>query len=606
MLNIKAFLENLTSYPGVYQMLGAEGEVLYVGKARNLKKRLSSYFSSKQKDIKTLALIKHVIDINVTVTHNENDALLLEYNLIKKYKPHYNVLFRDDKSYAYIQIKNDSSYPSIDIYRGNKESNHTYFGPYPHATAVRETIHLIQKLFGLRLANDKYSPNRTRPCLQYQIGLCSGSCAGLISKEDYQKDIEHTILFLTGKNEEILHRLRQQMERYSVEQCYEKAAKIRDQIAQLREIQARQYISADQGDVDVIGVAAAENACIQLLMVRGGRVLGSRAYFTKTPLHSSPEEIVASFITQHYQLSNIDKSSFPREIIVDTPLRDRVLLSNALSALANRKITIHHKVRGDRKKWLEIANASVKESISRFLLNKANMRDRFLALEQLLQKGKVLQRIECFDISHTMGEATVASCVVFNREGPLRTDYRRFNIKGITPGDDVAAMHQAMTRRYQRLQAEHANFPDLILIDGGPTQLSAALTTFKELNISNVFLIGVAKGQARKPGLETLHFEHGDPIHLASDSLALHLIQQIRDEAHRFAITGHRQQRDKTRNTSILESIPGIGAKRRRELLRHFGGIQSLNRASLEELAKVPGVSLTLAKKIFAALHGQT
>ncbi len=608
MLNIKAFLENLTHYPGVYQMLDKQGEVLYVGKACNLKKRLSSYFSSKQKDNKTLALIKHVVDIHVTVTHSENDALLLECNLIKKYKPHYNILFRDDKSYPYILIKNETPYPSIELYRGNKQADGTYFGPYPSATAVRETIHLIQKLFGLRLSNDKYSPTRKRPCLQYQINLCSGSCAGLVSPEDYRHDVQHAVLFLQGKNQQILHELSLKMEDFSKEQRYEEAANIRNQIAMLREIQARQYISSDRssGDVDVIGVAAGDTACIQLLMIRGGRMLGSRAYFTSLPAHSTTEEVVASFITQHYQSNQIDKNSFPREIIVDVALRDRILISNALSQLAGRKTTIHHHVRSDRKKWQEIANASAKESISRFLLNKANIHEKFLVLETLLENRTNLNRIECFDISHTMGEATVASCVVFNKEGPLKMDYRRFNIKGITPGDDVAAMHQVLSRRYQRLQTEHAKLPDLILIDGGPTQLSAATKIIHALQIPHVMLIGVAKGKTRKPGFETLYFENKEPMHLPSDSLALHLIQQIRDEAHRFAITGHRQQRDKSRNKSILESIPGIGAKRRRDLLQYFGGIQSLNRASLDELAKVPGINQSLAKRIFAALHKTT
>ncbi len=605
MINIKAFLENLTHYPGVYQMLDKQGEVLYIGKARNLKKRLASYFSSKQKDTKTLALLKHVVDINVTVTHSENDALLLEYNLIKKYKPHYNILFRDDKSYPYILIKTNTPYPSIEMYRGHKQSDGMYFGPYPHTTAVRETIHLIQKIFGLRLSSDRYYPARTRPCLPYQINLCSGACAGLISEEDYRHDVQHAILFLQGKNQQILNELSLTMERFSKEQRYEEAANIRNQIALLREIQAKQYISSDQGqgDVDVIGVASGDTACIQLLMIRGGRILGSRAYFTNLPAHSTTEEVVASFITQHYQSSHVDNNSLPREIIVDVALRDRILISNALSLLAGRKTTIHHHVRSDRKKWLEIANASAKESISRFLLDKTQMHEKFLALETFLSDEKKLNRIECFDISHTMGEATVASCVVFNKDGPLKSDYRRFNIKGITPGDDVAAMHQVLSRRYQRLQTEQAKLPDLILIDGGPTQLSAAAKTLHELNISDVMLVGVAKGKTRKPGLETLHFENKKPVHLASDSLALHLIQQIRDEAHRFAITGHRNQRDRSRNKSILESIPGVGVKRRRELLQYFGGIQSVNRASLDELAKVHGISQSLAKRIFAALH---
>lgn len=603
MLNIKAFLENLTSHPGVYQMLGEGGKILYIGKARNLKKRLSSYFSSKQKDTKTLALLKHVVDIHVTVTHSENDALLLECNLIKKYQPHYNILFRDDKSYPYILITLDRPYPCVDFYRGHKKSEGVYFGPYPSSTSVRETIHLIQKLFGLRIRSDRYYVGRTRPCLQYQIGLCSGSCASLISEEDYRQDVARTILFLQGKNEQILSDLNQNMEQAAAELKYEKAAKLRDQITKLREIQARQYVSADYGDVDVIGVAISGAACIQLLVIRGGRILGSRAYFPSIPGNATKEEILTSFITQHYLGANADTNALPKEIILDAFLPDRILLENTLSQLVGRKIIISTNVRGERRKWLEIANLSAKQSISSYLFNKTNMQERVTALQKLLHCEKKLGRIECFDISHTMGEAAVASCVVFNPEGPVKSDYRRFNIKGITPGDDIAAMYQALLRRYQRLQAEHARLPDVILIDGGPNQLAMAVKTLDKLDIHGIILVGVAKGVTRKPGYETLHIPGKTPIHLASDSIALHLIQQIRDEAHRFAITGHRQQRDKKRHKSLLETIPGIGAKRRRELLRYFGGIQGINRASLEELAKVSGISQSLAERIFAALH---
>lgn len=603
MLNIKAFLNNITSQPGVYQMLGKDNKVLYVGKARNLKKRLTSYFSAKQKDIKTQALLKHVHDINVTVTHSEKDALLLECNLIKKYQPHYNVLFRDDKSYPYILITKDQPYPCIQFYRGDKSLDGYYFGPYPSATAVRETIHLLQKLFGLRLCQDRYYPERTRPCLQYQIGFCSGSCASLISPEEYQADVKHAMLFLEGKNQQVLEDLNTKMEYSSRELQYETAAKLRDQIAKFRDIQSRQHISAKYGDVDVIGFAEDSIVCIQLLVVRGGRMLGSRAYFPSFPANSTVEEIITSFITQHYLGINKDREAIPKEIVIDVTLPDRYLLAKTLTQEAQRKVVIASQVRGERKKWLEIANSSAKQAVVSHLFNKANMQERFSALQALLPLKKPIDRVECFDISHTMGEETVGSCVVFNKEGPVKSDYRRFNIKEITPGDDVAAMHQILLRRYQKLQINDAKMPDLILIDGGPTQLSAALKTLQELNIKDINLMGVAKGVTRKPGLETLHIPDQPPLHLTPDSLALHLIQQIRDEAHRFAITGHRQKRDKKRVTSSLETIPGIGAKRRRELLRYFGGIQAINRASLEEIAKVPGISQALAKRIFAALH---
>jgi excinuclease ABC subunit C len=602
MLNIKAFLDSVTTHPGVYQMLGGNGEVLYVGKARNLKKRLKSYFTKREQDTKTFALVKHIKDIQVTVTHSEADALLLECNLIKKYQPHYNILFRDDKSYPYIVIVDDQPYPYIDFYRGAKKKHGKYFGPYPSAGSVRETIHLIQKLFGLRLRKDKYYPNRARPCLQYQIGLCSGSCAGLISVTDYAQDVSHASLFLQGKNEEVLDDLNQKMEDASKQLKFELAAKLRDQIRKLRTIRAEQHVSKNDGDVDVIGFA---DICIQLLVIRGGRILGSRAYFPSIPKNATPEEIISSFITQHY-LDPTHSDFLPKEIVIDFVLPDRTLLMQVLTQSARRKVTISQNVRSDRKKWLEIATKSAKQSKASFLLNKTSMEDRFNALQQELNFSHPIERIECFDISHTMGEATLASCVVFNTEGPVKSDYRRFNIKDITPGDDMAAMRQVLLRRYERLQKEQRRLPDLVLIDGGLPQLSGAKKVFQELNLSSIQMIGIAKGVSRRPGLETLYFPDKTAIHLSSDSLGLHLIQQIRDEAHRFAITGHRQKRAKKRRTSFLEEIPGVGAKRRRELLRYFGGIQAINRASLLELTKVPGISQSLAQRIFAAIHHES
>jgi excinuclease ABC subunit C len=603
MQNSKVFLQNLTTHPGVYQMLGENGVVLYIGKARNLKKRLSSYFSKRQQDIKTLALLKHVTDVQVTITHSENEALLLECNLIKKYKPHYNVLFRDDKSFPYILITDDHPYPAIDFYRGHKKTKGNYFGPYPDTAAVRETIHLIQKLFGLRTVHDRYDPKRSRPCLQYQIGMCSGACAGIISPKDYAHDVNHASLFLQGKNNQILDELNTQMESASNDLKYELAARLRDQITKIRSIQASQYISAKQGDADVIGFAMNGIACIQLLLIRGGRILGSRAYFPNVPPHSTFEEILTSFIMQHYLSDHKEPGIIPKRVILDRLLPERSLLMRVLSEKAKKKVVISHGVRAERKKWLEIANKSAKQSVTSQILSLANMQERLSALQRLLKLKIPPARIECFDISHTMGESTVASCVVFNNNGPLKSDYRRFNIKNITPGDDVAAMHQVIQRRYQRLQAEHAILPDIILIDGGKTQLKAAEQIISNLGLQEILLIGVAKGVTRKPGLETLHILGKPALHLDSDSLALHLIQQIRDEAHRFAITGHRKQRDKKRHTSVLELIPGIGAKRRREILRYFGGIQAINRASLEELTNVPGISESLAKRIFDALH---
>ncbi len=600
MFDIKAFLANLPNSPGIYQMLDANNEVLYVGKAKNLKKRIPSYFSAAQRDTKTLALIRHVTNIDITITRNENEALLLECNLIKKNHPRYNVLFRDDKSYPYIVITNEQPYPRIDFYRGPLKKDLRYFGPYPSAAAVRETIHLIQKVFQLRTCSDNFFASRTRACLHHQIGLCSGSCAGLISTEDYQQNVRHAIMFLSGKNELIVNELTKQMEKAAAELNFELAARVRDQLAKIREIQKRQYVSGGKGDADMIGLAQHEGiVCIQLLSIRGGRILGSRAYFPRVPLNASSEEILTAFITQHYLGQTHE---FPKEIIIDLALPEKTWLENALSEQASHPLTIAAKVRGERKKWLEMATTTAKQSVVTHVISKSNIKERLVALQETLGLAKVPNRIECFDISHTMGEATVASCVVFDGEGAVKSDYRRFNITDTTPGDDIAAMTQALTRRYQRLQREVAKLPELLIIDGGIPQLHAAEHVLAMLDIKNILLVGVAKGATRKAGYETLHIPGHPPIYLQADSIALHMIQQIRDEAHRFAITGHRNRRAKTRRTSTLESIPGIGAKRRRELLRYFGGIQALNRANLDDLAKVPGISQSLAQRIFEAL----
>ena len=599
--NIKAFLSSLTHHPGVYQMLGDNGKVLYVGKARDLKKRVSSYFSSRSQDIKTQALLKHVKNITITVTHSENEALLLECNLIKKHLPHYNVLFRDDKSYPYILMTTEQTYPRIDLYRGNKKRSGQFFGPYPDATAVRKTINLIQKIFRLRSCSDSFFAARLRPCLLYQIGRCTGPCTKMISEDDYQENVRHAVLFLQGENQQLLDELTSQMELAAKLLNYELAAKLRDQITRLRQIQEKQYVSAAQGEVDVIGMMESSGTvCLQLLIIRGGRILGSRAFFPSIPVHSTTEEVLASFISQHYLDAAED---MPKEIILNSRLAESSWLANALSERAKHKVILTAGVRGERKKWLEIANNSAKQSIASQLYVKQNLKERFSALQTVLDLKSIPHRLECFDISHSMGEATVGSCVVFDNNGPLKSDYRRFNITDITPGDDPAAMRQAIMRRYKRVQSEEGKYPDILVIDGGAVQLSVAYKVLNELNVHSVLLMGVSKGEGRKPGLETLHFIDQPPIHLPADSPALHLIQQIRDEAHRFAITGHRLRRDKKRTTSSLELIPGIGPKRRRELLRYFGGIQSINRASLDELEKVPGMSRSLAERLFAALH---
>lgn len=607
MLDVKTFLANLSHHAGVYQMLGEEREVLYVGKAKDLKKRLASYFSNTAKDLKTQILLKYIQDIDVTITHSETEAVLLECNLIKQHKPRYNVLLRDDKSYPYILITQQHSYPRIDLYRGPRKKNALYFGPYPSAYSVRQTISLLQKIFRIRTCSDSFFAARSRPCLLYQIGRCTGPCVELISTEEYSHNVELAVLFLRGRSDEVIDVLKKRMEDASTSLDFEAAADHRDQIVRLRQIRERQYVNVADGNADIIGLKKeAGIVCIQLLSIRHGQLLGSRPYFPSVPAHATVEEIISSFITQHYLSHPSHIEGIPRHIIVSVELPERGLIEKVLMEQTNHKVDVIQPVRGEKKKWLEIANTSAKQSLATHLFNKANMEERVTALQNILNLTSPPQRIECFDISHHVGEATVASCVVFDQDGPIKSAYRRFNIKNVVAGDDVAAMHQVLMRRFKSLQKEAALLPDLVLIDGGKNQLAAAQRVMNELNIQNILLIGISKGPERKPGTESLHFVKQPPMHLPADSLALHFILQIRDEAHRFAITGHRHRRDKTRRQSTLELIPGIGTKRRRELLRYFGGIQGLAHASLDEIIKVPGVSRSLAERIFATFHDET
>jgi excinuclease ABC subunit C len=606
MQNIKIFLDNLSSHPGVYQMLDEDGKIIYIGKASNLKKRVSSYFSGRQQDVKTSALVKQIKDIVITVTNSENEAVLLECNLIKTHRPRYNVLLRDDKSYPYIVITHHH-FPRIDLYRGTRKKNATYFGPYPSSLAVRETINLLQKIFKLRTCRDAYYEARTRPCLLFQIERCTAPCVGNISKEDYALSVKLAMLFLEGKSDEVITHLQDKMEAAAKSLEYENAAALRDQLLRLRQMQEKQYVSSASGNADVIGLASqAGIVCLQLLTIRSGSILGSQTYFPHVPMDSSREEILSAFLTQHYLTDVTHLESVPRTIILEMTIADADLLETVMSSQAGHKVTMLAPSRGEKKKWQEMAANSAKESLSVHLLGKANMRERMSALREVLRLEHAPKRIECFDISHSMGEATVASCVVFDSDGPLKRDYRKFNISGITPGDDVAAMHQVVLRRFKRLQRDEAVLPDVILIDGGKTQLAAAQKALEALQINQVMLASVSKGPGRKPGYESIHTLDRPPMHLPATSTALHLIQQIRDEAHRFAITSHRAKRGKARRQSVLESIPGIGAARRRELLRYFGGIQGIAYASLDEISKVPGISLPLAERIFAALHDKT
>jgi excinuclease ABC subunit C len=607
MQNIKDFLANLSHHPGVYQMIGEKGEVIYVGKAKDLKKRVASYFSGRVKDLKTTSLVKKIKDIEITVTLSENEAVLLECNLIKKHAPRYNVLLRDDKSYPYILITTQHPFPRIDIYRGTRKKLGRYFGPYPSSLAVRETISLLQKLFHLRTCTDSYYEARSRPCLLYQIGRCAGPCVGKITRDEYANNVKMAILFLEGKSNEVITHMQKQMEEASDALNYELASHYRDQIARLRQIQERQYVNVEEGNADIIGLAVEAGViCIQLLSIRGGQILGSRSYFPTVPVYTDNEEILSAFITQHYLTYATHHDNIPKQIILEASLSDRDMLTSVLSDHAHHKVELIHPVRGDKKKWLTMATTSARQSLALHLFSKTNMQERLLALQKVLALSKLPKRIECFDISHSMGEATVASCVVFDQNGPVKSDYRHFNIQDITPGDDVAAMRQVILRRFKRLQKEEAVLPNVVFIDGGKTQLAAADAVMHELGIKSILLVGVSKGAGRKPGYESLHFLDNTPIHLPADSLALHFIQQVRDEAHRFAITGHRQRRDKKRRQSTLELLPGIGAKRRRELLRYFGGIQGIAHASLDELMKVPGISRSLAERIFTTLHDAT
>jgi excinuclease ABC subunit C len=598
----KIFLKNLTSRPGVYRMLDVTGRVLYVGKARNLKKRVSSYFRNSGLPPKTRALMDHVRNVEVTVTHTEGEALILENNLIKELRPRYNVLLRDDKSYPYIYLSAGEPFPRLAFHRGPRRAKGRYFGPYPNAGAVRESLSLLQKLFPVRQCEDSFYRNRSRPCLQYQIKRCTAPCVGLVHEETYQQDVRHAELFLEGKSAQVIDELVRRMEQASEALDFELAARYRDQIASLRRIQERQYVSGEQGDLDVIACAVrGAAACVQVFYVRGGRNLGNKSFYPEVPDGLSPGEVLSSFLPQYYLNKEV-----PQEILVSHSFEDMDLLSEVLTRQGERKVTLRERVRGERARWIEMAVRNAENALAARLASKMGMQQRAEALQESLGLDQVPARIECFDISHTMGEATVASCVVFDSEGPLKSDYRRFNIEGITPGDDYAAMRQALERRYIRLKKGEGKLPDLLLIDGGKGQVRQAIDVLEELQVEGVTVVGVAKGPDRKPGMETL-FLSGDaaPLILPEDSLALHLIQQVRDEAHRFAITGHRQRRSRTRNTSVLESIPGMGPKRRQQLLRQFGGLREIARAGVEDLASIQGISRQLAQKIYDAFHSE-
>ncbi|MEH0689614.1 excinuclease ABC subunit UvrC [Vibrio cholerae] len=599
------FLKTVTNQPGVYRMYNTEAEVIYVGKAKDLKKRLSSYFRKNVDSEKTRALVSHIAKIDVTVTHTETEALILEHNYIKQYLPKYNVLLRDDKSYPYIFVSGHK-HPRLSMHRGAKKRKGEYFGPYPDSGAVRETLHLIQKIFPVRQCEDTVYSNRTRPCLMYQIGRCAAPCvSGVISDAEYQELVDLVRLFLQGKDSQVLSTLVEKMEQASHSLRFEDAAKFRDQIQAIRRVQEQQFVSEDSmDDMDVLGFAQEKGiACIHILMIRQGKVLGSRSHFPKIPAETDSQEVFHSFLTQYY-LAHNEARTVPTRIILNAGLSDETkALQTALSERLGRKVHFHTNPTGTRSRYLKLANTNALTAITTKINHKMTISQRFKALREALGM-ETIARMECFDISHTMGESTIASCVVFNHEGPLKQEYRRYNITGITGGDDYAAMGQALERRYAK-QLDVEKIPDIVFIDGGKGQLNRAHDIISQYWgdwPKRPKLIGIAKGVTRKPGLETLITTDGEEFNLPSDAPALHLMQHIRDESHNHAIAGHRAKRGKTRRTSALEGIEGIGPKRRQALLKYMGGLQELKRATVEEIAKVPGISHSLAENIYQAL----
>ncbi len=596
----KSFVSNLSSAPGVYRMLGGADELLYVGKAGNLRKRVGSYFLKPKLDTRIAAMIAQIARVEVTITRTEAEALLLEAQLIKTLRPRYNILLRDDKSYPYIHLT-PGEHPRLAFHRGARNGGGRYFGPYPSAVAVRETLSLLQKLFRIRNCEDSYFRNRSRPCLQHQIGRCSAPCVDLISAADYQTSVRHALMFLEGKSNALLEELVAQMGQASTALDFERAAIMRDRIELVRRVQARHYVQGAGRDMDIIACTIANgSACVSVMFFRDGVSLGSRDFFPRLALDADEPAVLASFLGQYYL-----ERPVPEELILSHAVDDLEVLTEALSAHAGHRVDIKSSVRSERARFLEMALKNSTAALASKLASKQTQLARFESLRELLELDDSPQRIECFDISHTMGEATVASCVVFGPEGPEKSQYRRFNITGITGGDDYAAMHQALDRRYRRVQKEEGRLPDILLIDGGAGQVGQAIDVLRELGIEGVRVVGVAKGESRRAGHESLILgDSGRSVWPGPDSPASHLIQSVRDEAHRFAITGHRARREKARETSSLQDVAGIGAKRRSALLRQFGGLAGVTRAGVEELMQVDGINRELAERIYSALHG--
>jgi len=598
--DIKAFLATLTGAPGVYKMLDGNGEVIYVGKAKNLKKRVASHFAQRDNSPKQNAMVARVQAIEVTVTRTEGEALLLENQLIKRHKPRYNINLRDDKSYPYIYVSTQQEFPRLAFHRGSRARPGRFFGPFPSAAAVRDSLKTLQKIFPVRQCEDSYFANRTRPCLQYQIERCTGPCVGLVGPETYGEDVANTLLFLEGRGEALIDRLAQRMEQAAQRLEFEKAARYRDQISNLRTVLAKQLVAGEQGDLDMIACAIRGNiACVHVVFIRNGQQIGDRSFFPRMQDEHDAAAVLEAFIPQFY----LDKE-IPRELLLSHEIRERELFEAVLGQQAKRGVKISWRLRGERARRLELAQANAEYALKTRLASQLNIADRLRHLTEMLGLAEPPNRMECFDISHTQGDQTVASCVVFDSNGPLKSAYRRFNIEGITGGDDYAAMAQALSRRYQRVRAGEVEAPDILFIDGGKGQIHAAAEALDKLGVGNIRIIGIAKGPDRKPGMETL-FKAGcsDPIVVEPNNPGSLLIQHIRDEAHRFAITGHRQRRAKAATQSPLQAIAGLGPKRRQQLLRQFGGLRQISRADVEALSSVEGINRQLAQRIYDMFH---
>ena len=597
----KAFVHTLTTSPGVYRHFDAAGELLYVGKAGNLKKRVGSYFLKPRMEPRIAAMVAQIARVDITVTRTEGEALLLESQLIKSLKPRYNILLRDDKSYPYIYLSSGEDYPRLAFHRGARNLPGRYFGPYPSTYAVRESLNLMQKLFKVRQCEDSYFRNRSRPCLLYQIGRCSAPCVKAISVDDYREDVRHAEMFLEGRSSAVIDELAVAMEQASVALDFERAARLRDQVAALRQLQAQHHVQGASADMDVIACRIESGmACVSVLFFRDGISLGTRDFFPRLPLDAEPADVLAQFIAQYY----LDRP-VPRELILGEAIAEQEILAEVLAQHAGHTVELKASVRGERARFLQMAERNAQASLTSRLASRQTLGTRFDDLRKLLELPEPPRRIECFDISHTMGEATVASCVVFGPEGAEKSHYRRFNIAGITPGDDYAAMHQALTRRFRRVAEGGGVRPDLLLIDGGSGQVAQALEVLRGLGVAGVEVVGVAKGPGRRAGEETLVLaDSGREIHPGAASPALHLVAAVRDEAHRFAISGHRKRREKAREHSVLEDVPGIGARRRAALLKTFGGLAGVEAAGIEELMRVKGIDRGLAERIYATLHG--